>query len=123
MSLISQPSWLVTNLVAALLLPPLNLLIPGIFGFYLLKRNRPWGKALLDFSLAGLWLLSTPLVAGAMLDALKPAYRALDGSEADAIVILGGGRHYDTLEYAGDTLGQLTLERVRYGAWLARRLN
>lgn len=123
MSFISQPSWLVTNLIAAFLLPPLNLLILGGFGLYLSKRRRPWGRTLVGFSLAALWLLSTPFVADAMLDTLKPEYRALDGGEADAIVILGGGRHYDTLEYAGDTVGSLTLERVRYGARLARRLN
>ncbi len=116
-------SWLVTNFIAAFLLPPLNLLILGGFGLYLLKRRRPWAKALTASSLAALWLLSTPLVADAMLDSLKPAYRPLDGSEADVIVILGGGRHYDTQEYAGDTVGHLTLERLRYGAWLARRLD
>jgi uncharacterized SAM-binding protein YcdF (DUF218 family) len=118
-----SPSWLVTNFIAALLLPPLSPLILCGLGLYLLKRRRVWGKALIGFSLAALWLLATPFVAGALLDMLKPAYRALDGSEADAIVILGGGRYNDTLEYAGDSLGRLTLERARYGAWLARKLN
>jgi uncharacterized SAM-binding protein YcdF (DUF218 family) len=41
--------------------------------------------------------------------------------EAQAIVILGGGIRRDASEYGGDTLGRLTLERVRYGAWVARR--
>jgi uncharacterized SAM-binding protein YcdF (DUF218 family) len=36
-------------------------------------------------------------------------------------VILGGGIQRGALEYGGDTLGRLTLERVRYGAIVARR--
>jgi uncharacterized SAM-binding protein YcdF (DUF218 family) len=40
--------------------------------------------------------------------------------EAQAIVILGGGIRRAAPEYGGDTLGRLTLERVRYGARLAR---
>jgi uncharacterized SAM-binding protein YcdF (DUF218 family) len=115
-------SWLATNFIAAFLLPPLNLLILGGLGLFLLRRRRALGKALIGLGLAGLWLLSTPLVGGAMLDALKPKYHALDGTEADAIVILGGGTNYGTLEYGGDTLGHFTVERVRYGAWLARKL-
>ena len=39
---------------------------------------------------------------------------------AQAIVILGGGTRRDAPEYGGDTLGHLTLERVRYGARVAR---
>ena len=35
-------------------------------------------------------------------------------------MILGGGTRRDAPEYGGDTLGQLTLERVRYGARVAR---
>jgi uncharacterized SAM-binding protein YcdF (DUF218 family) len=40
---------------------------------------------------------------------------------AQAIVILGGGIRRGAVEYGGDTLGRLTLERVRYGAIVARR--
>ncbi len=35
-------------------------------------------------------------------------------------MILGGGVRRHAAEYGGDTLGQLTLERVRYGARVAR---
>lgn len=115
-------TWLVTNFIAAFLLPPLNLLLVGGLGLLLLKRRRRLGKAMIGFSLAALCVLATPFVAGKMLDALKPPATPLTGTEADAIVILGGGRYADTLEYGGDTVGRLTLERVRYGAWLARKL-
>ncbi len=118
-----SPSWLVTNFIAAFLLPPLNLLLLGGLGWFLLRRRRAWGMALLGLSLGLLWLLSLPLVGNSLLNTLKPTAMQFNGSEADAIVVLGGGVHYDTLDYGGDTVGQFTLERVRYGAWLARKLN
>lgn len=115
--------WLVTNLIAALLLPPLNLLVLSAWGAWLRRsrRSQRLGRALIWLSAAGLWLLSTPYLAGLMLDALKPPYRPIMGDEADAIVILGGSVQRGNLEYGGDTVGRLTLERVRYGAWLARQ--
>lgn len=42
---------------------------------------------------------------------VKPPY-----PPADAIVVLGGGRYINAREYAGDTAGPSTLERVRYAA-------
>ncbi len=116
-------SWLLTNLIAGLLLPPMPLLILGLIGLGQLKRRRGLGRVLIAGSLAGIWLLSTPLVAGWLLDSLKPPPHELSGREADAIVILGGGRIADSIEYGGDTLGRFTLERVRYGAWLAKKLD
>lgn len=115
-------TWLLTNFLAAFLLPPLNLLLLGGFGLLLLKRRRGLGQTLIGFSLAALWLLATPFVGDGMLDALKPPASNLDGRQADAIVVLSGGSRYDTVEYGGDTVGRFTLERVRYGAWLARKL-
>ena len=43
-----------------------------------------------------------------------------DAADAEAIVILGGGTRRNAPEYGGDTLGRLTLERVRYGAQVAK---
>jgi uncharacterized SAM-binding protein YcdF (DUF218 family) len=115
-------SWLLTNCLAAFLLPPLNLLLLGVAGLWLLRRRRKLGRRLIGFSLAGLWICSTPFIANLLIDSLKPHPVALTGQEADAIVILSGGRNRDSLEYGGDTLGRFSLERLRYGAWLAKRL-
>ncbi len=115
-------SWLLTNFTAAFLLPPFNLLIVGAAGWLLLKRRPKLGKSLLAFSLLGLWLLSTPLIAEKYLESLMPRPVPITGSEADAIVILGGGSIKNSLEYGGDTVKSFTLERLRYGAFLARRL-
>jgi uncharacterized SAM-binding protein YcdF (DUF218 family) len=114
---------LLTKLAAALLLPPLNLLLLLIWGAWLLRsrRRQRLGRVLIWLSIAGLWLLSTPYLAERLLDALKPPPAPIAGDQADAIVILSGGVHRDSLEYGGDTVGRLTLERVRYGAWLARQ--
>ena len=38
-----------------------------------------------------------------------------------AIVILGAGRHYNSLKFESDTPNEYALERIRYGVWLARR--
>jgi uncharacterized SAM-binding protein YcdF (DUF218 family) len=116
-------SWLLTNIIAAFLLPPLNLLLVGVAGFWLLRRRRKLGRSLIAISLAGLWLLSTPLISAVLLDSLKPAPAALTGQEADAIVILGGGSNRNSLEFGGDTLNRFSIERVRYGARLAKRLH
>lgn len=115
-------SWLVTNFIAAFLLPPLNLLVLGGIGLFLLRRRHVLGTALIGISLALLWLLAMPIVGGKLLDALKPSPVAFIGTEADAIVILGGGTQFNAVEYGGDTVGRYTLERIRYGARLARQL-
>ena len=116
-------SWLLTNFLAAFALPPLNLLLLGSIGLWLPRRKWKLGRALIFLCVSGLWLLSTPIVANLLIDSLKPSPIGLTGKEADAIVILGGGRNRDSLEYGGDTLSRYSLERVRYGAWLAKRLH
>jgi uncharacterized SAM-binding protein YcdF (DUF218 family) len=50
-----------------------------------------------------------------------PALDLAQAGNAQAIVILGGGVRRSAAEYGGDTLGRLTLERVRYGALVARK--
>lgn len=114
-------SWLITNLIAAILLPPLNLLVPGLWGLFLLRHRRRLAIGLISFSLVALWLLSTPYVAKAFLAAFEtPPLAQPTGKEADAIVILGGGTYPAAPEYGNDTVRFSTLQRLRYGAHLAR---
>ncbi len=114
-------TWLATHLGAALLLPPLGLLLVAAAGWILGRRRPALGRGLVFLALAGLWLLSTPLAAERLLALLQPPHQAIRGDEAEAIVILGGGTRLDAPEYGGDSLGRYTLERLRYGAWLQRR--
>jgi len=116
-------SWLITNAIAALLLPPTPFLLICLIGLGLFKRHGKLGRSLIITGLAAIWLLSTPVIANFLLDSLKPPPIQFTGQEADAIVILGGGRITDSIDFNGDTLGRFTLERVRYGAWLAKRLD
>lgn len=116
-----QWTWLFTNLISAFLLPPLNLLLLGVFGYRRLARHPRSGRMLVGLCLAGFWLLCTPWVANGLLGTLLPPCRPIRGDEAEAIVVLGGGTRADTPEYGGDTVNARTLERLRYGAWLHRR--
>lgn len=116
-------SWPSINLISAALLPPLDLLLIGAFGLWLLRARPRLGRSLIALALAGLCLLSLPVVADRLLAWLEP-YPALDASRlphADAIVILGAGTYFDAPEYGGDTINGLALQRLRYGARLARQ--
>jgi len=116
-------STLITKLVGELFLPPLSLLLIGLLGLGLLRRKPGMGRMLIASSFVGLWLLSTPIIADRLLDSLSPEPVMLTGADAAAIVILGAGNIRNSFEYAGDTVNQLTLFRLRYGATLARRFH
>jgi len=114
----------VKKLLTALVLPPTGLLLVAIAGLALGRVRPRLGQALAWAGLLGLTLLSLPLVSYGLqrLVAVSPAIDLAQTGQAQAIVILGGGVRRAAAEYGGDTLGRLTLERVRYGAWLARRV-
>jgi len=111
-----------------LLLPPVPLLLLVLAGGLLLPRRRRLGWVLLLAACAGLWLSTTtglaealqrgPLAAPPTLDAAGIARLRAPGT---VIVVLGGGREAFAPEYAGPNLGATTLERLRYGIWLARQ--
>lgn len=117
--------WLLINAVSALLLPPLVFVAPALAGLML----RPWwprlGLSLCVFSLLALLVFST--VAGARLlvaplESQVPVLTAAARNEAQAIVVLGGGRHKEAAEYAHlDSPGTATLARLRYAAFLQRQ--
>ena len=108
----------------ALVLPPGGLVLLGLIGLFLGCR-RFLGGSLIVLSLAGLYLLSTPFIAGRLVSLVEtyPALseRAIGNTGAKVIVVLGGGRSSDAQEYRGDTVNRLTLQRLRYAAWLSRR--
>ena len=116
-------SWFITNFIATLLLPPLSLFLLLALGIFLLYRQHRLGKPLTLASLGLLWLASTPFFAEGALHTLESSPVVLDGQQqsADAIVILGGGTYFHAPEYSGqDTVGELALPRLRYGAKLHR---
>jgi uncharacterized SAM-binding protein YcdF (DUF218 family) len=113
--------WVVTNNIAAWLLPPGCLLIFAACGLLRMRKHPRSGKTLVALALMGLWLLSTPWMARTLLDFLEPAPTNLPQVPlAQAIVVLGGGKYYAAPEYGTDTVGGATLVRLRYAAHLHR---
>jgi uncharacterized SAM-binding protein YcdF (DUF218 family) len=115
--------FLLKTIAKALILPPTGLLLVAITGL-VVGRNYPRsGRAIALTAMLLLLALSTPLVSSQLIRLLddSPALDQARAHEAQAIVILGGGVRRHAPEYGGDTLGRLTLERVRYGARVARQ--
>ena len=115
--------FLAKKLIAALVLPPTGPLLAALVGLALLGFKPRWGAALAWVGVLSLLACSLPSVSHALLRGMErhPALDFAHAREAQAIVILGGGLRRNAPEYGGDTLGRLTLERVRYGALVARK--
>jgi uncharacterized SAM-binding protein YcdF (DUF218 family) len=116
--------WIINNIVSALLLPPLNLIVLGGIGI-LLCRHRPRAGLMLGIgALTLLALLSTnagALLVVAPLENNSASLISAQGSGAQAIVVLGGGRLSQAPEYGvQDIPGFSTLVRLRYAARLQR---
>lgn len=116
--------WLITNSIAAALIPPGSLLLLAAIGALLSLRRPRAGRSLLALALVALYALSTQFVSGALLRALEPAPRdPLVEKGGQAIVVLGGGTYFSAPEYGRDTVSTGTLARLRYAAHLHRALN
>src|ERR1700733_7083111 len=105
------------QLLKNLVLPPTGPLLLG------LRRVRLVGVLLCALGLALLWVLATPIAADSLVR-LAERYPALDPSQAgdaQAIVILAGGVRVDAPEYGTSAPGATSLERLVYGARLARQ--
>jgi len=115
--------WLITNAIAAWLLPP-GFVLVMLLAALLLAQRRPWlSRGLAAFSFIALYALSTPFVAGQLRQWLEPAPRdPLADKSGGAIVILGGGTYINAPEYGADAPSMETLVRLRYGAHLYRAL-
>jgi uncharacterized SAM-binding protein YcdF (DUF218 family) len=115
--------FLLRKLLSGLILPPCGPLVLSAAGLVLTKRRPRLGRGLAWIGVGILFLLSWPPVSALLTQAVQVA-EPLDlkrAAGAQAIVVLGGGLRKDAVEYGGDTLGALTLERVRYAARVARR--
>lgn len=117
-------SWFFTNLGAAVVLPPLSLIVLGFLGWRLSKRFRLAGQVTVLVSVFLLLILST--AAGSRLLVAPLENRSLPVpdpalADAQAIVILGGGRSFAAPEDGDrDQPGTQTLVRLRHGARMYR---
>lgn len=112
----------VRKLIETLILPPAGVLILACTGLLLRSRWRRCGNALVAAALLMLAVLSMPICSQGLWNSLE-TFQALTPKEfvdgAGAIVILSADMNVAD-EYGGDTVGVLTLQRLRYGAWLHR---
>ena len=108
-------------IVKALVLPPAGPMLVALVGVLLRRRAPRAGRVLVWTGALTLVLLCLPIVAGILARPFDmPPLDFADARRAQAIVVLGGGTRRAAPEYGGDTLGRRTLERVRYGARVAR---
>jgi len=121
--------------ITALVLPPVPFLLLTLLGARLLLPRRGLGWLVIAFSVAMLWLSASTGAARAVSQLLlkPPAALSFDRirelrSEAAAkkplaIVVLGGGAEPFAPEYGVSSLQSASLERLRYGVWLARQID
>jgi uncharacterized SAM-binding protein YcdF (DUF218 family) len=108
--------------LSALVLPPTSLVLLTLLGLLLLRARPRVAIALMAASQLALLALATPAVAGAIARGLEPPpLAAKDLKSAQAIVVLAGGLNRSAIEWGGETVNDFTLQRVRYGAHLARQ--
>jgi len=115
--------FLLRKALTALVLPPTGPLIVAFLGLATLRRWPRLGRRLAWLGVLTLLALSLPIVSAALVRSLdqSPPLNLAQVGDAGAIVVLGGGVRHDAAEYGGDTLSRISLERVRYGALIARK--
>lgn len=115
--------------LGALLLPPVPLLLLVLMSARLMPRRRLLAWCGLLVACLGLWTMCTTAVGDALMQALLTTPPALSSTQISqlkrapktAIVVLGAGRTLLAPEYGEATLKPMTVERLRYGLWLARQ--
>ncbi len=123
---------MVKILFKSFLLPPVGRLLALLLIALLIKGRPRLGRALLWIYLGLFYVLSVPFFATNLLLSLQwypPLEESADIRSAGAIVVLSaagyrGGPEYreaDAPEAAADRAGSLTLQRLQYAAYLARR--
>jgi uncharacterized SAM-binding protein YcdF (DUF218 family) len=114
-------TWVITNAVAAWLLPPGCLLLLVAWGLLRMRKYPRSGNVIVTLALLTLWVFSTPWTGRTLLGLLETAVDPLRAPPAQAIVVLGGGKYSAPPEYGyTDTVDAATLVRLRYGAHLHR---
>ena len=119
--------------LAALLLPPVPLLVLVLVGARLILWQRFLGWMLVLLSVILLWLGACAGVGEAMgrafmsqppplsADRIATLKKAAAGGKPGVVVLmLGGGREAFAPEYGVASLSEQSLERLRYGVWLSR---
>lgn len=119
----AMPDFFTIKTIAKIIaLPPTGLILVTLLGLCLIPRFPRAGRGIAFIATILLLILSSPFASHQLIKLLD-TFPPLDLKEtrlAQAIIIPGAGIDRNMLEYGDATLGQLTLERVRYGAKIAR---
>jgi uncharacterized SAM-binding protein YcdF (DUF218 family) len=104
------------------LIPPASLPLLAIAGGLVMSRRRRLGRILVIVAAAGLLVLALPVTARLLIAPLEAGLPLAPppGHRPAAIVILGGD--VERGAHGAISVGALTLERLRAGARLARKL-
>lgn len=115
--------FLLKKFIQAIALPPFLPLFLILAGLVLIWRKKKHGLVLAFAGLSVSLFFSIPLTVDFMTRRLEsiPAVKPHQLGQAKAIVILGGGQRGWAQEYGADMPNGSTLERLSYGATLARR--
>ncbi|MBY0340552.1 MAG: YdcF family protein [Rhodocyclaceae bacterium] len=116
------------RLLECLFLPPLAPLLLVVAGLLLLRWRPRLGQGLAWSGVVLSFALMLPVSVDALLEPLESVTPPLAEHQVrearqqgiGAVVILGGGLRKTSPEYGRPTVNRITLERVRYGARLAR---
>ena len=120
-------------ILTSLVLPPVPLLVLVLVGAWLLNRRGRFGWPMVGLSVALLWLsassapahfvarLVLPLEPGLSAERIRELKVEAAGRRPFAIVVLGAGVEKLAPEYGTSNLQALSMERLRYGIWLARQ--
>ena len=138
-------SWAVRNLLSELLTPPGIWVVWVLLMLFFIKKHELIKKILISIGLLMIWVTSTnyfavqftnlaghwltwpaPLTEENILLEFKKSETTLN-NQPQAIIVLGGGRRKGALEvpidYHQQDLSPSSLERLRYGARLAKQTN
>jgi uncharacterized SAM-binding protein YcdF (DUF218 family) len=115
-------------LLSALAMPPVPFVLLILVGARLMFRRRLLAWVLLLLGVSGVWLGCTVAAGNGLTQWLLKPPPALMESQINelkrapktTIVVLGGGRRVLAPEYGMSALRPRTIERLRYGLWLAR---
>ena len=111
-------------LAKAVLLPPNLPFILMILGALVSLRHARFGRTLAVAAFALLVVVSAPVTGDLLLRQLTDVapFFPRQGVKNDAAIVILGADATTALELGGETAGRNTLERLRYGARLHRRL-
>lgn len=107
-----------------LILPPGGLYMLLLFALAAWHWRPRLARISGAITVAGLWLLSTPVMVAWLASPLESKYPSLYDdtlNQADAIVILGGGREIYGPELSDHEVSVMAMSRVRAGAKLAQQ--